>query len=64
MKRRVLFLAAVLAGLATSSASDLTAADRQCYREIWEPEGTCSTCGNTCLGGMYKCCRIIIVPDN
>ncbi|HEU0013078.1 MAG TPA: hypothetical protein VFQ45_05315 [Longimicrobium sp.] len=63
MKTRALFLVAALAGAAASSSGTLQAADQQCYRNLWEPEGTCSTCSNTCLGGPYKCCRIIIVDN-
>lgn len=63
MKKRALFLAAVLVGLTASGSADLAAIDRQCYREVFEPEGTCSTCANVCMGGMYKCCRIIVVDN-
>jgi hypothetical protein len=58
------FLVAGLLGLALGATKSLSATEEeqlpnQCYHQSGEPNGTCSICGDTCLGTGYKCCKIV-----
>lgn len=64
MKRiHLLVILAAFAGAAASAISPAAASgNRQCYyRPAIDPEYSCNTCSNTCLGAGYRCCSI--VPD-
>ena len=73
MKKRTYFMLAALAGFIGASMApgsamayeeeeigDGAAGKQQCYHYSWESVTTCSSCGDTCLGGNYKCCTIIV----
>lgn len=74
MKKRTYFMLAALAGFVGASMNpgsavaneqleregDAAAGSRQCYHYSWESPSACSTCSNSCLGGGYVCCSIIV----
>lgn len=45
-----------------AGAETATQGKNQCYHYSWEPQTACSTCADTCLGGGYKCCTILVDP--
>lgn len=59
--RIIMALAALLVGALGGTAIDLRAdGPNQCYRMPYEPQGSCSICGNTCMGAGYLCCTVVV----
>jgi hypothetical protein len=59
--RITLALAALFAGMLGGTSADLRAeGPNQCWRKQWEPEGSCSACGQVCGGAGYLCCSIVV----
>lgn len=40
------------------SQTTTTKGKNQCYRGPEDPENACTLCGNSCQGGLARCCNI------
>lgn len=60
--RTLAALAALLVGMLGGTSGNARAEDgpNQCWRRPYEPEGTCSVCGQNCMGAGFYCCTIVV----
>lgn len=59
--RIIVALAALLCGALGGTSADLRAeGTQQCWRQVYEPQGACSACAQTCMGAGYVCCTITV----
>lgn len=48
-------------GGATGMMASMDSGSQQCYYRVGvDPENSCSTCSDSCLGDGYKCCTITV----
>lgn len=45
--------------MAFAAAQEPPQLPNQCWRLPWQPNGSCTFCGFSCLGEEYKCCGIV-----
>lgn len=64
-KNRILMVLFALVGVCAGAASTVPTAtasgSQQCYYDAGiDPENSCTTCSQTCLGDAYQCCDIVV----